>query len=146
MIHPNHKTVLEINTTPEAETPTYAVVAKGFSNITEALNEVLYQASDLCDEGWGHSEVMGGQIIVTLTGVRETGDKAQDYIFSPEVRLGFGEARKTTARLTQCNETLTCSVTLAKVDVSGGDSQAPAAVTVEIHFNGKPTLEEKTEV
>lgn len=79
-------------------TENYAPVAVGFDNITESLNEVLYQSGFISDKGWGSSYVTGGQMIVTLTGVRVKGDKAQDYIFSDEVMYGFGKARETASR------------------------------------------------
>lgn len=62
-------------------------IARGFDNITEAINEVLYQTSFLSDKGWGSSYVTGGQLIFTLTGVRVLGDAAQDYIFSDKVYM-----------------------------------------------------------
>lgn len=68
-------------------------IARGFDNITESINEVLYQTSFLSDKGWGSSYVTGGQLIFTLTGVRVLGDAAQDYIFSDKVYMGFGAAR-----------------------------------------------------
>ena len=66
----NYDYVLQINTTPEAETGAYADVKKGFDNIAEALNEVVEQSSYLGDGGYGSSEVTGGQLILTLTGKR----------------------------------------------------------------------------
>ena len=68
------------NTEDAGGTP--QTIARGFDNITESINEVLYQTSFLSDKGWGSSYVTGGQLIFTLTGVRVLGDAAQDYIFS----------------------------------------------------------------
>ena len=127
----NYDYVLQINTTPEAETGTYADVKKGFDNIAEALNEVVEQSSYLGDGGYGSSEVTGGQLILTLTGKRYTGDPAQDYIFSDAVYYNWGKARKTDARLI-CPDgsVISCPVTLAKVTRSGGAA----------NFNGKPAI------
>jgi ribosomal protein S8 len=47
-------------------------------NITQAINEVLYQASYLADEGYGSTEVTGGQYTVTLTGDKKDGDPVSD--------------------------------------------------------------------
>lgn len=139
----NYQTKLEINTAPSATTPTYAVVAKGFKNVASSINEVLYQASYLSDEGYGSSEVTGGQLTFSLTGDRVTGDAAQDYIFSADVRYKFGDARKTTARITSADgEVIVCGVTIAKADITGGDANTVQSVAVDIHVNGKPVIEE----
>lgn len=120
--------------------PSIQPLRKGFDNISESLNEVLYQSNFLSDEGWGSSYVTGGQYIVTLTGVRVKGDRAQDYIFSDAVMNGFGAARETQIVLgLPDGGTLTCPVTLAKITRSGGAANQPTAISVEIHFNGKPT-------
>lgn len=112
---------------------------RGFDNISESLNEVLYQSNFLSDDGWGSSYVTGGQYIVTLTGVRVKGDRAQDYIFSDAVMNGFGAARETKIVLgLPDGGTLTCPATLAKITRSGGAANQPTAISVEIHFNGKP--------
>jgi len=137
----NYNVKLEINTTPDTpDTPTWAEIAKGFSNLTESLNEVLYQASYLNDQGWGSTEVTGGQFTITLTGVRENGDPAQDYIFSDDVMYQFGEARKTKLRITRNEKAIEWPVTLANITNGGGDSQQPNAITVTIHGNGAPVL------
>jgi len=141
MIKTNYNYELSINTTPDSETATMAPVAEGFDNIAESLNEVLYQSSFLGDGGWGRSEVTGGQLILTLSCVRVVGDAAQDYIFGDAVYFGFGENRKTDAQLT-CPDgsTITCGVTLAKIARTGGAANNATAVSVELHFNGKPVV------
>lgn len=137
----NFQTKLEINTKPAGQEPAWAVVAKGFKNVASSLNEVLYQASYMSDEGYGSSEVTGGQLTFSLTGDRVPGDPAQDYIFSPDVRYKFGEARKTQARITNGNERLTAGVTIAKADNTGGDANTVQTIAVDIHVNGKPEIE-----
>ena len=141
----NYDYELSINTTPAGQTSTMAEIKAGFDNIAEALNEVLYQNSFLGDEGYGSSYVTGGQLIVTLSGVRMIGDTAQDYIFSDEVYYNWGKARQTDISMT-CPDgtTITCPVTLAKITRSGGAANNATAVSVEIHFNGKPTVSSGT--
>ncbi|MGN0613558.1 MAG: phage tail tube protein [Porcipelethomonas sp.] len=137
----------------------YQVLAAGFDNIAESLNEVLYQSGFLSDKGWGSSFVTGGQLIITLSGVRVVGDPAQDYIFSSDVMYGFGKARETDLRLTLSDSNLKHSnvpagapdgssvsgyiieapCTLAKITKSGGAANQPTAISVEIHINGEPT-------
>lgn len=135
----NYQYTFSINTVP-AGTASFSALQDGFDNVNQAINEVLYQASYLGDEGWGSSEVTGGQLTVTLSGVRKVGDTAQDYIFGHAVKNGFGSARKTTFQIKdQAGNTIEGSCTLAKITESGGSANAPNAITVEIHFNGKPT-------
>lgn len=137
----NYKNKLDINTTPHT-TETWAQLHIGFSNLAQAINEVLYQTSYLGDEGWGSTAVTGGQFIITLTGVRHTGDDAQDYIFSDGVAYNWGSARETTLRITRTDGSkIIWDVVLAKITEGGGDANQPNAITVEIHGNGAPTIE-----
>ncbi|MBE6826387.1 MAG: capsid protein [Ruminococcus sp.] len=142
----NYDYRFEINTTPESDTATMAEVAKGFDNVSEALNEVLYQGSFLGDGGYGSSFVTGGQLIVTLSGVRMVGDPAQDYMFGDAVYYNWGKARETDIRM-YCPDgaVITCPVTLAKITRSGGAANNATAVSLEIHFNGKPEVVTETE-
>ncbi|MBE6851766.1 MAG: capsid protein [Ruminococcus sp.] len=138
----NYDYRLEINTTPEGESETMAEIAEGFNSITESLNEVVQQFSFFGDGGYGSSFVTGGQLTVTLSGVRMKGDPAQDYMFSDAVLYNWGKARETTCKL-YCpdGDVISCPVTLAKINRSGGESQNGTAVSLEIHFNGKPEVE-----
>ena len=136
----NYQYLLEIDVAPAAE-PVWKRLATGWKNLAQALNEVIYQASYLGDNGWGSSEVTGGQYTITLTGDRIAGDEAQDFIFSTSVQFSFGAARKTKLRLTEPNgRMITWPVTLANIGTSGGDSNQPNAATVTIHGNGAPTI------
>lgn len=137
----NYDYAFKINTTPQGGSETMAEIKKGFDNVSEALNEALYQGSFLGDSGYGSSFVTGGQLIVTLTGVRMIGDAAQDYIFSDEVYYNWGKARETKVEMT-CPDgaAITCPVTLAKISRSGGAANSATTVSVEIHFNGKPEI------
>ncbi len=135
----NYEYSLDLDITPYGASETWAPLYKGFSNIAEALNEVLHQASYFGDSGWGSSEVTGAQYIVTMTGVRYAGDAAQDYIFSDAVRYAFGSARKTTLRVSQNGVALVkWPVTLANITQSGGAANQPANISVAIHGNGAP--------
>lgn len=70
---------------------------------------------------------------------------AQDYIFSNAVKNAFGDARKTTFKIVDpAGDTITGSCTLAKISESIGDANKPSDISVEIHFNGKPTYTAKT--
>lgn len=137
----NYDYQFKINTTPGTETATMAEIAAGFNNVTESLNEVLHQSSFLGDGGYGSSFVTGGQLTVTLAGVRMVGDPAQDYMFGDAVYYNWGKARETDIEMV-CPDgsTITCPVTLAKITRSGGAANNGTAVSLEIHFNGKPTI------
>lgn len=148
----NWQNLLEINTTPDAAegAETWVQICLGFSNVAEALNEVLFQAAYLCGGGWGSTEVTGGQWTLTLTGVRYYGDAAQDYIFSDAVMYQWGKNRRTQFRVKRIKadgtveQTITWQVTLANVTISGGDANQPAAITVAVHGNGAPDFTETT--
>lgn len=136
----NYHYKLELDTTPAGASRTWAEVKKGFNNLAESLNEVLYQASHFGDRGWGSTEVTGGQYIATLAGMRYAGDPLQDWLFSDDVRFAFGTARKTTLRVSQNDVALLeWDVTLANITQSGGAANQPAAVSVAVHGNGAPT-------
>lgn len=127
-------------------TETFAPVLAGFDNITEAINEVVSQFSFLADKGWGSTYVTGGQYIFTLSGYRVEGDAAQDYIFSSEVYNSFGKGRETKLKVTTPDGyTIECPATLAKISRSGGGANTPTAISVEIHTNGKPTVEKNSD-
>lgn len=138
----NYKAYLEsVNNSGSAVTPKFVLVAKGFDNISEALNEVLYQSNFLSDRGWGSSYVTGGQVIFTLSGVRVKGDEAQDFIFGDTQYYDFGSSRETYIKIKAPDGScIQCPATLAKIAKSGGAMNQPTAVSVEIHLNGKPML------
>lgn len=137
----NYNSRLEIDITPQGAERTWAKLKKGFRNLAESLNEVLFQASYLGDGGWGSTEVTGGQYIVTLAGVRYYNDTAQDWLFSDDVMYKFGAARKTTLRITRQNEAiLEWDITLANLMISGGEANQPEAISVVIHANGAPHI------
>jgi len=138
----NYNMKAELNTTPSAAvgSETWNDLGVAMKNISQALNEVLYQATYLSDAGWGSSEVTGGQYTVTFTGDKKIGDPVSDYIFSEAVQFAFGDARKTQFRLTRGTKTITWDVTLANITDAGGDANQPNAVTLTIHGNGKPKM------
>ena len=120
--------------------PVWGNLGVMMKNLTQSLNEVIYQASYLADEGWGSSEVTGGQFTVTFTGDKKVGDTVSDFIFSDAVQMNWGEARKTQLRLTSAASVITWGVTMANITDAGGDSTASNAVTLVLHSNGKPSI------
>ena len=136
----NYQIKAELNTTPGVTEPTWSPLGVMMKNISQSINEVLYQATYLSDEGYGSTEVTGGQYTVTFTGDKKIDDPVSDYIFDPDVQYKFGEARKTQLRLTRGTTTITWEVTLANITDAGGDANQPNAVTLVMHGNGKPTI------
>ncbi|MEG2869940.1 MAG: hypothetical protein RR875_00105 [Clostridium sp.] len=140
----NYETEAFINITPKTETPTWASLAALTKNMSQSLNEALYQASYYANAGWGSTEVTGGQLTLTLTGDCKNGDIASDYILSEEVQYHFADARKTHMKLQRGAKYIIWPVTLANITAAYGDAGQPNALTVNIHGNGKPQLGEIT--
>lgn len=122
-------------------TPVWSNMGVMFKNLSQSLNEVLYQATYLGDGGWGTTEVTGGQFTVTFTGDRKNGDAVNDYIFGEDVQYAWGAARKSKLRISRGSDAIIWDVTLANITDAGGDANQPNAVTLTIHGNGKPTKE-----
>lgn len=135
----NYTIKLELNTSAN-QTPEWSDMGVIFKNIAPALNEILFQASYYADEGWGRSEVTGGQMIATLTGEVMPGDAVSDYLLAPERVYKFGKARKSAIRITRGTEQIIWAVTLAKITAGMGDATNPNALTLEVHSNGKPSI------
>lgn len=136
----NYETEASINITPKEKSPTWASLAALTKNMSQSLNEALYQASYYKDKGWGSTEVTGGQLTLTLTGDCKNGDTAADYILSEEVQYGFGDARKTHLKLQRGDKVIIWPVTLANITAAYGDAGQPNALTVTIHGNGRPSI------
>ena len=130
-----------VDTTPLQAEPTWAEVAEGISNLESSLNEVVQKYSFLSGQGWGSSEVTGGQITVKFKGVRTQGDVAQDYIYSPAVRFNFGDARKTHFKITDPDgSAISGNCTFTDIEKKGGDTTKGMEIDFTVAFNGKPTL------
>lgn len=138
----------EINTDPANSTEEWTELCAGFDNITEALNEVIQQYFFLCNEGFANNYVTGMAPVVTLTGYRILGDKAQEFIF--DKKYGTLQERETQLRLTRSTGTgnttdvITCNVTMQNIQEFSGASTDGSAISVEFAFNGKPTLSSGT--
>lgn len=135
----NYETEGFINTSDTGE-PVWASIGALTKNMSQSLNEVLYQASYYADKGWGSTEVTGAQLTLTLTGDVKPGDAACDYILSDKVIYGLGNTRKTHLKLQRGAKVIIWPITLANITPAYGDSNQPNALTVTIHGNGKPAL------
>ena len=136
----NYETEAFLNTTPEAEAPTWAPMGNLMKNMSQSLNEVLYQASYYADKGYGSSEVAGAQLTLTVTGDVKPGDVAADYLMSEAVLYGLGSARKSHLKLVKGTKLVIWPITLANITPAYGDSNQPNALTVTIHGNGRPVV------
>ena len=136
----NYETEAYINTAPSTEQPTWASMNNLMKNMSQSLNEVLYQASYYADKGYGSTEVTGAQMTLTVTGDVKPGDPAADYILSDDVLYGLGDARKTHLKLKKGDKIIIWPVTLANITPAYGDSNQPNALTVTIHGNGRPAI------
>lgn len=142
----NYGVLAEIDTTPYAATRNWVPFAAGFSDVAEALNDVVQEYFFLGDNGFGTSYVTGQHPKYTFTGVRVVGDAAQDYIFAQARKYGLMAERATNFRLSIANnagnvDRITVPVSMCNVQALGGASNDGAAVSVEIHFSGKPVME-----
>lgn len=127
----------EINTTP-GETPgDYALIAAGITNVEPSNNEELSQDVYLDGDGYGETDVIGAQLVLTFTGHRKYGDPAQDFIFGKLLELGPN--RRTEFRWTEPDGgVFEGECTIANIAGPSGDAGAKGEISFEIHFNGKP--------
>lgn len=141
---------ININTAAGGGSPeTWTPFGKGFNNIAESLNEVIQQYFFLSDGGYAQNFVTGMAPTLTVSGVRIIGDPAQEFIFASNVKYGLMAARNTSIQIKRLTsdakiETITCPVTLCNMTDIGGASTDGSAVSLEIRFNGKPTVETST--
>lgn len=142
----NHLTA-SIGVSKEGEAPsvtwTYAPLAEGFDNISEALNETIQQYFFLSDGGFSRNHVTGMAPAFTLTGRRVLGDAAQDYIFG--VKYALDTQRQSSFQLKYTDAegqeiTITCDCTICNIQEWSGAATDDSAISVEIRFDGKPTI------
>lgn len=136
----NYETECFINISQSAGEPKWASIAVFTKNMSQSLNEVLYQAVYYKDKGFGSTEVTGAQLTLTLTGDVKPGDEACDYLLSDKVLYGLGSARKSYMKLAKGNTTIIWPITLANITPAYGDSNQPNSLSVTIHGNGRPSI------
>ena len=115
----------------------FARLAAGISNADPANNEELAQDNYLDGAGFGETDVIGAQLVLTFTGHRNYEDEAQNFIFGKS--LSLGNARRTKFRWTEPDGgTFEGSCTIANISGPSGDAGSKGDISFEIHFNGKP--------
>ncbi|MCY8902962.1 capsid protein [Bacillus spizizenii] len=141
LINSKHKFKLDI--TPDAETRTLERLAVGFSSFDPNMNEETDQTKYLNGGGLGTTTVMGGQLTISFSGHRYFGDPVQDWIFSKQLQVGT--ERESFFEWTQPDGTVVEGpVTIAAITGPGGDAGAKGDITVEVHYNGEPTIKTVT--
>lgn len=134
----NHQTNVLLNTTPTAPTGTYASLCNAFKNVAYAMNEVVYSASYLSDEGYSSSAVTGFAPTLTLQGDFMANDPVCAYLDAAQWETGAG--RVTDVKLSRNGRVITCPVTMTQILIAGGEATAPNSVTLTLTFNGRPTV------
>ena len=140
MLELNNQIIAELDVAPKSQSRKWENLGKAFKSISQSLGENVYSSSYLADGGFSSSEVTGLNFAVTFRGDFISGDPVIDYIFSNEVLYGVGDARKTKLRITKGNKQITWSVTMTKIQETGGDANEPNGVTLELKGAGKPEV------
>lgn len=136
----NYENKYEIDVNPSGDAPTFEVLAAGITNVSWNGNEQLMQDVYYDGKGMGSTEVVGGQLVGSVTGHRKVGDPAQDFVMGLD--LTYGEGRKTTLKWTKPDgRVLTCAITLANITDAAGDANAKDDISFEMHVNGKPEVQ-----
>lgn len=129
-----------INTTPGTDPGAMARLAAGLNNFDVSSNEELDQTHYLDGDGFGSTDILGAQLVISFSGHRKFGDEAQDFIFS--LLMEVGESRKTDFEWTlPTGEKFSGPCTIANIEGPGGDANSKGDISFEIHMNGKPTYE-----
>ena len=110
---------LEIGISKQEATWTYAPLADGIDNLTEALNEVVQQYFFMSDQGF--ARIFGAKY--SLDTARQSNLKLVDS--------GSGT-------------TVTCDCTIGNIQEYSGASTDDSAISFEIRLDGKPTVTEST--
>lgn len=112
-------------------------MTQAFKNIAQALNETTYEATYLCDDGFGSSIVTGMSPAINLTGDFIKGDPVCEFL--DDMQYEIGDKRVSKIRITRNGKVVSCPVTLTNIAIAFGESAASNSVSVTIKFNGKPT-------
>lgn len=119
----NYANALEINITPGADGPTWAILSRGITGITPSPNESTDDKYYYDGYGMPTTDVKSTQIQYEVEGDRCYGDPAQDFISS--CALLTGEGRKTDFRHTAANgDIIEGGCTLLNLTPNSGQGEA----------------------
>lgn len=129
--------LLELDIAPSETDGEFVRLGGGINSMEPDPNDEIAQDNYYDGEGFGETDVIGAQLVLTFGGHRKYGDPAQDYIFS--VLLEPGPARRTNLRWTLPDGSeYEGPVTIAAITGPGGEAGAKGEIGFELHFNGKP--------
>ena len=137
----NYANALEINITPGAEKPTWAILSRGITSITPSPNESTEDKDYYDGYGTPTTDVTSTQIQYEVEGDRCYGDPAQDFISS--CALLTGEGRRTQFRHTAANgDVIEGDCTLLNLTPNSGQGEASAlgAFACTVATAGLPKL------
>jgi hypothetical protein len=132
-----HKFEIQTGTDATTQAPIYSLIAKGITNVEPNNNEELDQTKYLDGDGYGETDVIGAQLVLSFTGHRYYGDAAQDFIFGK--LLDLGTSRRVPFRWTEPDGGIyEGECTIANISGPSGDAGTKGEISFEIHFNGRP--------
>lgn len=137
----NYANALEIDITPGAESPTWAILSRGITSITPSPNESTEDKDYYDGYGTPTTKVTSTQIQYEVEGDRCYGDPAQDYISS--CALETGEGRETRFRHTAANgDVVEGDCTLLNLTPNSGQGEASGlgAFSCTVSTAGAPTF------
>ena len=121
-----------------AGTWTYSKLCAGIEGMTFNNNEQNQQYFFLCGNGFADNEVTGAAPELQITGRRNVGDTAQDYIVGKQFALGSD--RKTSVKIIAEGKQIVCDATIGEVVSFGGQTLDVNSFGCTIRFNGTPTV------
>lgn len=145
----NFQDLWEIDITPNEAAATWARLGAGISGADPSNNENVDQTTYLDGDGYASSQVIGAQRTIAFTGHRVTDNSAQNFIAA--ISMELGASRTTSLRVTEADGSQWGAlhrsggqgVTVANIDIGGGDPGAKKEIGFEIHVNGKPYVTPK---
>ena len=149
MLEPVWNTTISIDTTPDAEAPTWAELCAGIENFDDAMNEQTQQYFFMCIKGWAHNEVTGAAPAITVTGKRVHGDAAQDFIAGKQyalareryTRIKVASTFTDPATNKEQSVTITCDATMTPINAAVlGSAKDNKGFSVTLSLNGKPEV------
>ena len=129
---------IEIGTSLSGSTWTYSTLCEGILGMNFAENEQNQQNFFLCGKGFAHNQVTGAAPEIVITGKREVGNEAQDFIAGLQFKLG--SERESSVKITSGGKVITCDCSIGAITSFGGQTLEQNAFGCTIRFNGEPTV------
>lgn len=117
-------------------TGTWARLASGILSVTYSSNETTTNDQYMDGDGYGDTSVDAKRGSLALTGNRNIGDPAQEYISGK--LLAIGNSVRTRMIWIENGNVVVTSVTLSNIVTTGGNANAKQTFSLTINFNGRP--------